>query len=169
MRDQQTSPDGETRTNIGGGSFWRPSAGWLIGIVGGIGILLGAVILLAGEEQYIGLGGDLSWQIGSIEPVWAFALLIGGGALALAGAGLVIFGGRAPQAGTHDTGRRDLLVNATAFVLVNAFLWIQDIAIGGGLEYAYWVTIPWGIGLAIHAIVYYQGAHRHPPTAPQAH
>lgn len=37
---------------------------------------------------------------------------------------------------------------------MNAFIWIQDIAIGGGVSYAYWITIPWGIGLAIHATTY---------------
>ena len=25
---------------------------------------------------------------------------------------------------------------------------------GGGLEYAYWVTIPWGLGLAAHIAAY---------------
>ena len=38
--------------------------------------------------------------------------------------------------------------------IVNAFLWLQDLATGGGLEYAYWTTIPWGIGLLAHAIAY---------------
>ena len=35
-----------------------------------------------------------------------------------------------------------LLWHAGTFVVVNAFLWIQDIVAGGGLEYAYWTTIP---------------------------
>jgi hypothetical protein len=43
------------------------------------------------------------------------------------------------------------------FPPVNAFVWIQDFAIGGGLDYAYWVTIPWAIGLAIHAAIYFFG------------
>jgi len=168
MTNQRTSP--ETGANVGGSgqSGWRTVAGWLLGIVGGIGVVLGAVILVAGENQYIGLGGDLSWRVGDIDPMWGLGLLIGGGALVLAGLGLVTLRAGAPQAAASDTSRRDLLVHATAFTVVNALLWIQDIAIGGGLEYAYWVTIPWGIGLAIHAIAYYQGAHRHPPTAPQA-
>ncbi len=38
--------------------------------------------------------------------------------------------------------------------MVNRFIWLQAIAIGGGMEYAYWVTIPWAIGLAIHALAY---------------
>jgi hypothetical protein len=40
------------------------------------------------------------------------------------------------------------------FVVVNAFLWIQDIVAGEGLEYAYWITIPWGVGLISHALAY---------------
>jgi hypothetical protein len=43
------------------------------------------------------------------------------------------------------------------FVVVNAFLWVQDIAAGGGLEYAYWTTIPWGLGLAFHVLAYFLG------------
>ena len=36
-------------------------------------------------------------------------------------------------------------------VAVNTFLWIRDIAIGEGVNYASWITIPRGIGLAINA------------------
>ncbi len=50
-----------------------------------------------------------------------------------------------------------LLWHLGAYVVVNAFLWIQDIVAGGGLEYAYWVTIPWGVGLAFHALAYFLG------------
>ena len=50
-----------------------------------------------------------------------------------------------------------LLWHAGVFVVVNAFLWIQDIVAGGGLEYAYWTTLPWGAGLAIHALAYFLG------------
>jgi hypothetical protein len=46
------------------------------------------------------------------------------------------------------------------FVVVNAFLWAQDIVAGGGLEYAYWVTIPWGVGLISHGVAYMLGARR---------
>jgi hypothetical protein len=46
------------------------------------------------------------------------------------------------------------------FTVVNAFLWIEDIAAGGGLEYAYWVTIPWGIGLISHVSVYMVASRR---------
>lgn len=53
-----------------------------------------------------------------------------------------------------------LLWHAGVFVLVNAFLWIQDIAAGGGLEYAYWTTIPWALGLGFHALAYFLGERR---------
>lgn len=47
----------------------------------------------------------------------------------------------------------DLMWHAAVFVVVNGFLWLQDILIsGGGLNYAYWVTIFWGIGLVFHAV-----------------
>ena len=49
----------------------------------------------------------------------------------------------------------DLMWHTGAFVIVNAFLWTMDIVGGGGLEWAYWVTIPWGLGLAFHALAYW--------------
>ena len=49
----------------------------------------------------------------------------------------------------------DLMWHVGAFVLVNAFLWIQDIAAGGGVDYAYWTTIPWGVGLLAHIIAFF--------------
>ncbi len=51
----------------------------------------------------------------------------------------------------------NLVWHTAAFVVVNTFLWIQDIAAGGGLEYAYWTTIGWGIGLAFHYLAYFVG------------
>ena len=47
-----------------------------------------------------------------------------------------------------------LMWHAGTYVIVNAFLWILDIAGGDGVQWAYWVTIPWGIGLAFHALAY---------------
>lgn len=44
----------------------------------------------------------------------------------------------------------DLLWHAGVFVVVNGFLWLQDLVAGGGVEYAYWATIPWGFGLLLH-------------------
>ena len=48
-----------------------------------------------------------------------------------------------------------ILIHVVVFALVNTFLWIQDIAGGGGVDWAYWTTVPWGIGLMIHAIVFF--------------
>lgn len=45
-------------------------------------------------------------------------------------------------------------------MLVNAFVWVQDIALGDGVNYAWWITIPWGIALAAHAITYATGRQR---------
>ncbi len=50
--------------------------------------------------------------------------------------------------------RKGLMIHSVVFVLVNALLWAQDLIAGGGLDWAYWTTIAWGIGLAIHASVY---------------
>ena len=50
--------------------------------------------------------------------------------------------------------RTGLVIHGVVFALVNSFLWIQDLLAGGGIDWAYWTTIPWGIGLAIHGAVY---------------
>ncbi|MEZ4501757.1 MAG: 2TM domain-containing protein [Dehalococcoidia bacterium] len=44
-------------------------------------------------------------------------------------------------------------IHALVYVLVNAGLWVLDLVTGGGINWAYWTTIPWGIGLAIHGAV----------------
>ena len=44
-------------------------------------------------------------------------------------------------------------------MVVNALIWAQDLAMGGGV-YAYWVTVPWAVGLTAHAIAYYMSATR---------
>lgn len=49
----------------------------------------------------------------------------------------------------------DLMWHVAAYVIVNAFLWILDFSQGGGLNWAYWTTIPWGVGLAFHVAAYF--------------
>lgn len=44
-------------------------------------------------------------------------------------------------------------VHAMVYVVVNAGIWAIDLVTGGGIEWAYWTTIPWGIGLVIHGLV----------------
>ena len=40
------------------------------------------------------------------------------------------------------------------FVIINGFLWAIDLYQGGGVNWAFWVTISWGIGLAFHVASY---------------
>ena len=47
-----------------------------------------------------------------------------------------------------------LLWHIAAFVIVNLFLWGLDWVTGGGIEWAYWPTLGWGIGLLFHIAAY---------------
>ena len=46
---------------------------------------------------------------------------------------------------------RDFYVHVAIYVVVNVGLVLLDLAQGDGLQWAYWVMIGWGIGLAAHA------------------
>jgi len=46
-----------------------------------------------------------------------------------------------------------MLWHVAVFLIVNAFLWFLDYR-QGGADWAYWVTLLWGIGLAFHVIWY---------------
>jgi hypothetical protein len=126
----------------------------VLGILGGIAAFLGLFILVAEEEQYIGLGGDFSWRVGDISATWTYGLLAGGAVALLAVLGMMAFAPRVPRERAGFGGLGNLLVHAGVFLVVNGFIWAQDLAIGGGVEYAYWVTIPWAVGLLVHAAVY---------------
>jgi len=128
-------------------------AEWFLGIFGVIAASMGVVILSAGADQYVGLGGDLSWRVGDIDPAWGYGLLIGGAAL-LVGAVLLRVAEWRRGVRSEPSDRAVLLTHIVVFALVNGILWIQDIAAGGGLEYAYLVTIPWGLGLMAHVTAY---------------
>jgi apolipoprotein N-acyltransferase len=92
---------------------------------------------------------------GDISAAWAYGLFIGGAVLLLTALVMVIRGrDRVADVTAADRDRAGLWWHAGIFVVVNAFIWIQDIAIGEGVNYAYLITIPWGIGLAIHAVTY---------------
>jgi hypothetical protein len=54
----------------------------------------------------------------------------------------------------------DLVWHSGIFVVVNAFLWIQDAVAGGGIEYAYWTTIPWAFGLLLHYLAFFSERSR---------
>lgn len=43
-----------------------------------------------------------------------------------------------------------LVRHASAFVVVNALIWVVDLGMGSGLGWAAWVTIPWALGLLFH-------------------
>lgn len=47
----------------------------------------------------------------------------------------------------------DLMWHVATFVIVNGFLWAIDLT-QGGADWAYWVTLGWGIGLAFHVVAY---------------
>jgi len=148
-------PTHESRSGRTGGSPGWQTAEWLLGILGGIGAFLGVFILLADDDQYVGIGGDWSWRVGDISSAWAYGLLIGGGFLLLAALVMLVRGrDRAAQATAADRDQAGLWWHIGIFIAVNTFIWVQDIAIGDGVNYAYWITIPWAIGLAVHAAMY---------------
>ena len=62
-----------------------------------------------------------------------------------------------PEERAHKRAKEltDLMWHAGTFLIVNVFLWALDIVGGGGVNWAYWVTIGWGIGLAFHALDYF--------------
>lgn len=132
------------------GSGWK-AAEWVLGVVGGVAVFFGMFTAFGPENEYIGLGGDLSWRVGDISNAWIFGMFIGGIVL-LAGLFLMIVAGRErlPMEGSAFI---DLAWHAGVFTAVNALVWIQDFALGDGLDYAHFMTIPWAIGLAIHAAV----------------
>ena len=53
----------------------------------------------------------------------------------------------------------ELTWHVAAFAIVNGFLWAIDIAQGGGLNWAFWPTIGWGIALAFHVASYVMDAN----------
>jgi hypothetical protein len=46
-----------------------------------------------------------------------------------------------------------VLWHLATFLIINGFLWFIDL-MEGGLEWAYWVTVTWGIALAFHLAWY---------------
>ena len=57
----------------------------------------------------------------------------------------------------HAAELRDLLWHVAAYVVANAFLLAEDWLAGDGINWAYWVAIPWGAGLLFHAIAIIMG------------
>jgi hypothetical protein len=47
----------------------------------------------------------------------------------------------------------DLEWHAGAFLVLNAFFWALDVFLGqSGVQWAFWITLFWGLGLAFHAL-----------------
>lgn len=137
---------------------------WTLGIVGAIAAFMGALILLAGEDQYVGLGGSLTWRIGDIAAGWSYGLLAAGIALLLGSLAIALWARRHPRSHEASSERAGVITHIIVFVVVNGFLWIQDAVSGGGLEYAQWTTIPWGIGLVTHIVAYLSRGRRDKTT-----
>jgi hypothetical protein len=53
------------------------------------------------------------------------------------------------RAGRRVKGFTDFMWHLATFVIINGFLWFVDL-LQGGVDWAYWITITWGIGLAFH-------------------
>jgi hypothetical protein len=48
-----------------------------------------------------------------------------------------------------------LLWHLGAFTIINAFFWILDLTLGeSGIQWAFWITLFWGLGLAFHALAW---------------
>lgn len=50
--------------------------------------------------------------------------------------------------------RTGVMWHVAVYVIVNVLLWSIDIAQGGGVDWAFWPTIGWGIGVAFHVASY---------------
>jgi hypothetical protein len=48
-----------------------------------------------------------------------------------------------------------LMWHIGVFVVINAFLWTLDLVAGqSGIQWAFWITLFWGFGLAFHVVAY---------------
>ena len=51
-----------------------------------------------------------------------------------------------------------LLWHIGVFIVINAFFWTLDLVTGAeGIQWAYWITIFWGLALAFHVVAYLVG------------
>lgn len=70
------------------------------------------------------------------------------------------------RAELHAKAVRDFLYHLMTFLFVIALLVIIDVRAGTGgqaivgLDWAYWVILPWGFGVAAHAVYAFAGEHR---------
>lgn len=48
-----------------------------------------------------------------------------------------------------------LMWHIGAFVILNAFFWTLDLIVGqSGVQWAFWITLFWGLALAFHVLAY---------------
>ena len=137
---------------------------WLLAIVGGFATILGMFVLFGSESHSIGLGGDYSWTIGELGDGWGYGLLLGG-LVALAAAAVLLRYDHFIGYRHESTPVGAFVGHAIAFVLVNAFVWAQDLALGDGLNYPLWITVPWALGLAAQAYSVFARRGHSTPTA----
>ena len=50
-----------------------------------------------------------------------------------------------------------MLWHVAAFVIINAMVWGIDYVTTDGIQWAYWVTGPWLVGLLFHMVAYFVG------------
>ena len=65
-----------------------------------------------------------------------------------------------PEARAHKRAKSytSLMWHIGAFVVINGFFWILDLITGAsGVQWAYWITIFWGVALAFHVVAYLVG------------
>ena len=148
----------DTRATVNGYGIGSRIAGLVLWIGGGLAAFLGLFLLLGPEEEYLGLGGDLSWRVGDVHLAGGYGLAAAGLA-ALVGALVMTLRMRAAPK-IETTAREVLTTHAVVFAVVNLFVWLQDIALGDGVNEAYWVTITWGLGLLAHATAYFSERRR---------
>jgi hypothetical protein len=57
-----------------------------------------------------------------------------------------------PEGLTSQRAKRntDLMWHVAVFVIINGFFWTLDILTGGGVTWAFWITLMWGLALAFH-------------------
>ena len=55
-----------------------PSVGeWVLGAVGALAAFIGLVVLLAGDDDYVGVVGAATWRVGEISPWWGYGIFAG--------------------------------------------------------------------------------------------
>ena len=48
-----------------------------------------------------------------------------------------------------------LMWHVASYVIINLMMWALDWYQGGGINWAFWITIFWGVGLAFHVASYW--------------